>query len=136
MFLDILAGGMTAGGGAPTWKLQFSATSRSTSASKARREAATGLRRPAVKSAPILSRMWPSVWLTGLGLLTAAAPVSQAFVPSTAARAAATGHQPQQQLQQQMKKQQRSGVGMAATRRDVLRMPSSEPMVREQRDTP
>lgn len=58
--------------------------------------------------------------------------MSQAFVPSTAARAAtlaaATGQQQQQQrLQQQQQRQ--SGVGMAATRRDVVRMPSSEPMV-------
>ena len=78
--------------------------------------------------------MWPSVWLTGLSLFAVAAPpASQAFVPSTVAKAAAaTGHQqPQQKLQQQLMKQRRSGVGMAATRRDVVRMPSSEPMVRE-----
>ena len=70
-------------------------------------------------------------WLTGLGLL-AVSCASQAFVPSTAARATAAARATGQQ-QRRLHRHQRSGVELAATRRDVLRMPSSEPMVRERR---
>lgn len=73
--------------------------------------------------------MLPSLWLTGLGLL-ATPSLSQAFVPSTAARAAASAAATGQQQQTLHRQQQRSCVGLAATRRDVVRMPSSEPMVR------
>lgn len=74
--------------------------------------------------------MRSSLWLRGLGLL-AVPSVSQAFVPSTAARAAAAAAATGQQ-QQRLHQQQRSCVGLAATRRDVVRMPSSEPMVRDE----
>lgn len=83
--------------------------------------------------------MWSSVWapLAGLGslLITASqVAVSQAFVPSTAgaarAAASAAAAEPQQQRQRNFHTPRRASTDLAATRRDVLRMPSSEPMVR------
>ncbi|CAM9421314.1 unnamed protein product [Scytosiphon promiscuus] len=73
--------------------------------------------------------MWSTAWtpLVGLSSLLVASQVgvSRAFVPpAAAARAAGLAfHRPR-----------RAGTDMAATRRDVLRMPSSEPMVPYKRD--
>eukprot|EP00752_Nemacystus_decipiens_P004895 g4454.t1 len=76
--------------------------------------------------------MRSSSLLTGLGLL-AVPSVSQAFVHSTSARAASAAATTGQQ-QRKLHQQDRSYVTLAATRRDVLRMPSTEPMVPYKRE--